>query len=178
MQLPFYSEFRLPRYTHIHTCICVLLCVCVIAIHIPYIRLYRLVSLRREFVTDSRLFDVLLQALFSLPFSSGWYSILFSSPSLYHLILSRSLRYYYRGMHRKSPVHVYTLHAVVRIPAGPIHPWGTLLTHSRAWRDTHTRIWRSRSAGKLLLSRESLKTITSLQVREKRQERKTMSLIK
>lgn len=71
---------------------------------------------------------------------------------------------------------VPTLH-VVRIPAGPIHPWGTLLTHSRAWRDTHTRIWRSRSAGKLLLSRESLKTITSLQVRERRQERKTISLI-
>lgn len=108
MQLPFYSEFRLPWYTRI--CIYVLpcMCVCVIAIHVPYIRLYRLVSLRREFVTDSRVFDVLLQALFSLPFSPDCYSILLSSPSLYHLILSRSLlRYCYPGMHRKSPVHVY-----------------------------------------------------------------------
>lgn len=130
--------------------------VCVIAIHVPYIRLYRLASLRREFVTDSRILDVLLQLLFSLPFSLGCYSILLSSPSLYYLILSRSLLWYcYPGMHRKSPVHVYPLHAVVRIPAGPIYPWGTLLTRSRAWRDTHTWTWRSRSAGKLLLSRES-----------------------
>lgn len=56
--------------------------VCVIAIHVPYIRLYRLVSLRREFITDSRIFDVLLQLLFSLPFSLGCYSILLPSPSL------------------------------------------------------------------------------------------------
>lgn len=117
--------------------------VCVVAMHVPYIRLYRLVSLRREFVTDSRLFDVLLRTLFFLPLSPGCYSILLSSSSLCHLnriYLALSCDTATRGCIRKSPVHVYPLHAVVRIPAGPIHPWGTLLTHSRAWRDTHTRI--------------------------------------
>lgn len=81
MQLPFYSEFRLPRYTHLYVCVCV----CNRDTHLIYpsvstrfsqSRICNRLSNLRRLVFFWKLF------LLSLPFSLGCYSILLSSPSL------------------------------------------------------------------------------------------------
>jgi len=100
-------------------------------------------SLRREFVTASRLFALVSFFPSSLSFflRRVYYDPILFSP------------YCYPGMHRKSPVHMYSLHVVVYL-LDQFPPLGTLSTNPVASVGRHAHK-HSRSVGKLLLSRES-----------------------
>lgn len=106
---PFYSEFRLDRREY--TCIC--MCARILAMHtcpcacIP-VSVSTRFSLRREFVTASRLFAVspshFIPLVSAYPASlSSFLRQVYRDPILLSLFLSLSLSTYcYPGMHRKS----------------------------------------------------------------------------
>lgn len=115
-------------------------------------------SLRREFVTASRLFAIspshFIPLVSAYPASlSSFLRQVYRDPIL--LFLSLSLNVLLSGDASKV-TGARVPAARRRIPAGPIHPWGTLPTNPVASVERHAHIHRpSRSAGKLLLSRES-----------------------
>lgn len=130
-------------------------------------------SLRREFVTASRLFAVspshFIPLVSAYPASlSSFLRQVYRDPIL--LSLSLSLNVLLSGDASKV-TGARVPAARRRIPAGPIHPWGTLPTNPVANVERHAHIHRpSRSAGKLLLSRESQDNFASGS-RERTEER-------
>lgn len=176
---PFYSEFRLDRREY--TCIC--MCACILAMHtcpcacIP-VSVSTRFSLRREFVTASRLFAVspshFIPLVSAYPASlSSFLRQVYRDPILLFLSLSLST-YCYPGMHRKSPVHVYPLHVVVYLLDQFTLGAPFRRTQSQAWRDTHTYIDPAVPLANYFCL-ASLK-ITSLQVRERGQRNDFLSL--
>lgn len=153
---PFYSEFRLDRREY--TCIC--MCACILAMHtcpcacIPRICIDSFLSPPRirNGLSPLRRLTVSLHPLSSPPTPPAYLPFFVKST---YFALSLSLNVLLSGDASKV-TGARVPAARRRIPAGPIHPWGTLPTNPVASVERHAHIHRpSRSAGKLLLSRES-----------------------